>query len=81
MAGHLWKVYPNEGGSLDQFAFVGWYVDERVSMEYTEETEYLVSWRCKVSLMDLQLEICLKVHSLKRERDQEMLSLKECSSL
>ena len=45
-------------------------------MDSPEEAEFLVSWGCKVSLMDLQLEIFLNIHALKRERDQERLSLK-----
>ena len=62
----LRKVDPNESGILDRFAFVRWYVDEEVSLEYVEEAEILVGWGCKVSLMDIQWSIFLKVHSLKR---------------
>ena len=51
---YLWKVHPNESGSLDIFAFVRWYVDKEVSLEYAEEVEHLLGWICKVSLMDLQ---------------------------
>ena len=52
--GHLWKVDPNESGSLDRFTFVRCYVDKEVSMDSTEELERLVDWDCKVSLIDLQ---------------------------
>ena len=52
--GNLRKLYPNESGSLDRFAFVRWYVYKEVSMDYTEESERLLGWVCKVSLMDLQ---------------------------
>ena len=48
-------------------------------MNYVEEAEYLVGWSCMVSLMDIQREIFLMIHALKREPDQEMLSLKEGS--
>ena len=40
----------------------------------------LVGCGCKVSLMDLQREIFLKVHALKRQRDHERISLEEGSS-
>ena len=81
LAGHLRKVYPNKSGSLDSFTFVMWYSDEEVSLYYVEESERLVGWGCKASLMDLQREIFLKIHSLNREQDQERLSLKEDSCL
>ena len=54
LADNLRKVDPNESGSLDHFVFVGWYVDEEVSMESTEEAESLASWGCKISLMDIE---------------------------
>ena len=54
LAGHLRKVDPNEGGSLDRFDLVRWYVDKDVSLESTGEAECLVSCGCKVILMDLQ---------------------------
>ena len=54
LVGHLRKLDPNESGSLDHFAFVRWYVYKEVSMDYTEESERLLGWVCKVSLMDLQ---------------------------
>ena len=78
---HLQKVDPNESGRLDRFYFVRWYVDDEVSLESTEKVENLVGWVCKVSLMDLQREISLKIHALKREQEQERLSLKEGSNL
>ena len=81
LAVHLRKLEPNKTGSLDPFAFVRWYVDEEVSMDSTEEAENLVGWGCKIILMDIQREIFLRVNSLKRERDQGMISLKEGSSL
>ena len=56
-------------------------MEEEVSLDSAEEEERLVVWGCKVSLMDLQLEIFLKIHALKREREQERLSLKEGSNL
>ena len=56
-------------------------MDEEVSTDSTEEAERLVCWACKVSLVDLQREIFLKVHALKKEREQERISLKEVSSL
>ena len=33
LVGHMQKVYPNESGSLDSFAFVMWYLDKEVSLE------------------------------------------------
>ena len=54
MAGNLWKVHPNESGSLDRFSFVRWYVDKEVFLESSEDEERLVGWYCKVSLMDFQ---------------------------
>ena len=45
-------------------------MDKDVSMDSAEEVESFVGWSCKVSLMDIQREIFLKVHSLKREQDQ-----------
>ena len=36
---------------------------------------------CKVSLMDLQIEIYLNIHALNRKREQERIYLKEGSSL
>ena len=80
LAGHLWKLDLNESGTLDRFAFVRWYVVEEVYLESTEKAEHLVGWSCKVILMDLQREICLKIHALNREWEQERLSLKEGSS-
>ena len=77
---HLRKVDPNERVSLDHFAFVRWYMDEEVSLDYSEEAERLVGWSCKVILMDLQREIFLKINALKRGRDQERLSFKEGSN-
>ena len=56
------KVDPNESEILDHFDFVRWYVDKEVSMEATEDAEIFVDWVCKVSLMDIQLSIFLKVH-------------------
>ena len=50
----LQKVDPNGSGSLDHFAFLRWYVDDKVSLKSTEEAEHLVGWGCKVSLVDLQ---------------------------
>ena len=35
LAGHLWKVDPNESGSLEHFDFLMWYVDEKVSLDST----------------------------------------------
>ena len=55
-------------------------MDEEVSLDPSEEAERLVGWFCKVSLMDLQREIFLEIHVLKRERYQERLSLKKGSS-
>ena len=56
-------------------------MDKEVSMDSAEETETLLGWACKVSLMDLQREIFLIILARKRERDQERLYLKEGSSL
>ena len=42
LEGHLQKVYPNESGSLERFAFMKWYIDEEVSLEYTDEAEHLM---------------------------------------
>ena len=33
---NLQKLYPNESGILERFAFVRWYVEELVSLESTE---------------------------------------------
>ena len=52
--GHMRKVDPNESGSLDRFAFVRWYVDDKVSLDSAKEVENFVHWVCKVSLVDLQ---------------------------
>ena len=49
---------------------MGWYVDENVSLDSAEEAEHLVGYACKVILVDLQGEIFLKIHALKKERDQ-----------
>ena len=43
-AGHLWRVDPNEIGSLDRFPFLGWYADKEVSLDSTEEAERLLGW-------------------------------------
>ena len=51
---NLWKVDPNESGSLDRFAFVKCYVEEEVSLESAEDSERLVGCGCNYSLMDLQ---------------------------
>ena len=56
-------------------------MDEDVSMDSTEEAERLVGCDCKVSLVDLQREMFLKIHALKKEGEQERLTLKEGSSL
>ena len=55
-------------------------LEEEVSLDSAEEVENLVGCGCKVSLMDLQREIFLKVHALKRERDHDRISLEEGSS-
>ena len=39
LAGYLWKLYPNESGNLEHFAFVRCYVYKEVSLESTEESE------------------------------------------
>ena len=80
LAGHLHKLDPNESGSLDCFSFMRKYVEEEVYPDSAEEAERLVGWSCKVSLMDLQREIFLNIHALKREREQEKMSLREVSS-
>ena len=54
LAVHLRKVYPNESGSLDCFAFVRWYVDNVVYLESSEEEDRLVVQGYKVILIDLQ---------------------------
>ena len=54
LAGHLRKLDPNENVSLDRFFFVGWYVDEEVSLYSAEEAGWLVGWICKVIQMDIQ---------------------------
>ena len=38
LTGHLWKLDPNESGSLDRFVFVSWYVEEEVSLESADKT-------------------------------------------
>ena len=48
------KIDPNESGILDYFAFVRWYMDEEVSLDFSDEAERLVGWGLKVSLMYLQ---------------------------
>ena len=50
-------------------------MDEDVYLKSAEEAERLIGWACKVILMNLQREILLIVHALKREWDQERLSL------
>ena len=37
LTGNLQKLYPNKSGSLDRFAFVRWYVDEKISLDSAEE--------------------------------------------
>ena len=54
LAGRLHKVDPNESVSLDYFSFVRWYVEKELSLDSTEEAEYLVGWSCKVILIDLK---------------------------
>ena len=49
----MWKVYPNESGSLEHFDFVRWYVNKEVSLDSAEEAYCFVGWGCKVILMDL----------------------------
>ena len=56
-------------------------MDEEVFLDSAEEEERFVGWYCKFILMGLQREIFLKIHALKREREQERLSLGEGSSL
>ena len=56
-------------------------MDEEVSLDSTEEAESLVDWACKVSLIDLQREMFLKINALNREWEQKSISLKEGSSL
>ena len=68
LEGHLQKVDPNESGSLERFAFVRWYVDKEVSLDSAEEAERLVGWYWKVSLLNIQWEIYLKIRVFKRER-------------
>ena len=58
-----------------------WYADKEVSMDSIDEVEHLVGRGCKAILMDIVLAISLKVHSLKKAREQESVSLKEGSSL
>ena len=77
LVGHLQKVYPNGYGGLERFAFVRWYMDKEVSLDYAEDEEFLVVWYCKVILMDLQREIFLNIHAMEREWKHERLSLKE----
>ena len=48
------KVDSNKSDSWYRFAFVRWYVDLEVYLDYAEETERLVVWSCKVILMDIQ---------------------------
>ena len=40
-------------------------MDKRVSLYSVEEVERLMGWDCKVSLVDLQGEIFLKIDTLK----------------
>ena len=44
LVGHLWKVDPNESGSLDRLDFVRWYVNKEVSLDSTVVAESLVGW-------------------------------------
>ena len=60
------KLDPNESGSLDHFTSVRWYMDEEVSMDYSEEAELMVGWDCRVSMLDLQWEIYLNIRAPKR---------------
>ena len=48
------KVYPNQSGGLGRFSFVGWYVDEEVYLDSSDEADSLVGWGCNISLLDLQ---------------------------
>ena len=56
-------------------------MEEEVSLDSIEETERLVGWACKVSMMGLQREIFLRTHALKKEWEQKILSFEEGSSL
>ena len=56
MVVNMWKVDPNESGSLDCFACVRWYVDEEVYLDSVEEAECFVGWGCNIGLMNLQWE-------------------------
>ena len=49
-------------------------------MESSEEAERFVGWACKVILMDINKEVCLKIKALNMERYEERISLKEGSS-
>ena len=56
-------------------------MEKEVSLDSAEEAELLVGWACKFSLVYLQREIFLMIHAMKREREQERISLKVGSSL
>ena len=55
-------------------------MDKGVSLDSAEEADNLVGWACKFILMDLQINIFLNFHTLKREQNQERISLKGVSS-
>ena len=44
LVGHLWKVDPNESGSLDRLDFVRWYVNKEVSLDSTVVAKRFVGW-------------------------------------
>ena len=55
--------------------------EKEVYLDSVKESKCFLVWGCKVSMMDLQWEIFLKVHALKREWDKKRISFKERSSL
>ena len=56
-------------------------MDFEVFLNSVEEASSLVGWYCKVIMMDIQREILLNIHALKRDQDQERLSSKGSSSV
>ena len=43
-------------------------MENETSLDSSEKAEILVGWDCKVSLMGLQRERALKIHSMNRGR-------------
>ena len=79
LAGHLQKLYPNESGSLDRLPFMSWC--GRGGIYGLLRGGRTFGGLGLQGQHDRSSEInILMIHALKREQDQERISLKEGSS-